>query len=43
MHQIFEGMLKIMVMMDIIEFRLLRATDQYVHETIKIMQLSHYL
>jgi len=35
-------MLKIMVLIDTIEFRLLRVTDQYVHETIRIMKLSHY-
>jgi len=28
-----------MVLMDTIEFRLLRITDQYVHETIRIMKL----
>jgi len=32
-------MLKIMVLMDTIEFRSLRITDQYVHETIRIMKL----
>jgi len=34
-------MFKIMVLMDNINFRLLRVTDLYVHETIRIMILSH--
>jgi len=37
--QNFEEMLKITVFMDTIKFRLLRVTDQYVHETIRIMKL----
>ena len=30
-----------MICIDNLKFRLLGATDQYVHETIRIMKLSH--
>jgi len=32
-----------MVLINTIKFRLLRVTDKYVHETIRIMKLSHYV
>jgi len=33
-----EGMFKIIILIDTIKFRLLWATDQYVHKAIRIME-----